>query len=233
MNEYEINILARQWSWEMQYANGKILANTLYVPKGKDIKLIMTSKDVLHSFFVPAFRIKQDVVPGLFTTLRFRPTRIGEYIIYCAEYCGTSHSMMLGKVHVLEPENFRRWEQNLYAPKTSENSKTPTTAAKTKPPNVLTIAQRGAILYKTKTCNVCHSINGSRLVGPTFKGAFNRITELSNGKKVTVDENYIRRSLMDPMKEVVKGYPASMPTFRGTLTDEEVNELIAYIKTLK
>lgn len=228
LNEYEINVLGQQWSWQIQYANGKSLVNELYVPRGRPVHLIMTSKDVLHSFYIPAFRVKQDTVPGQYTSLRFHATKTGTFDLFCAEYCGTTHSGMIGKVHVVEPEEFQAFLDGTFKAK-------PVLAGKDGKPMAApkTMAEVGAVLYKTKTCNTCHSVDGSRLVGPSFKGLFGRPSELASGAQVQVDENYIRESLMDPMKKLVKGYPPQMPTFRGMISDEEVNQLIAYIKSLK
>lgn len=229
MNEYEINVIGQQWSWQIQYPHGKTLTNEMFIPRGTPVRLVMTSKDVLHSFFIPAFRNKQDTVPGQFTELRFTATKAGTYDIFCAEYCGTAHSKMIGKVHVLEPEDFQKWVDGIF-----EMPKAQAAVATGGAPVVkASMAELGAQLFKTKTCNACHTVNGARLIGPTFKGLYGSEVELMSGTKVKADENYIRESLMDPMKKIVKGYPPSMPTFRGMLSDEEVNQLIAYIKTLQ
>ncbi len=224
-NEYEINIIGQQWNWQIQYQHGKSFTNEIYLPRGRPIRLIMTSKDVLHSFFIPEFRVKQDVVPGQFTSLRFVSTQAGEYNIYCAEYCGTAHSKMIGKVFVMEPADFEKWIDGVYKPEHAAEGAAPAQA--------LSMAEAGAQVYQTKTCNACHSVDGSRVYGPSFKGLYGSQAEMENGEKVTVDENYIRESIMDPMKKLVKGYPPQMPVFRGMLSDEEVNQLIAYMKTVK
>ncbi len=226
MNAYEINIIGQQWSWTVQYSNGKTLTNEIYLPNHQQVRLIMTSKDVIHSFFIPAFRQKEDVLPGQFTSLNFEPTVAGDYDLFCAEYCGTSHSGMIGRVHVLEHDDWQKWLDGTYkAPKEAEAS------GSSQPKRSL--ADAGAALYRSKTCVTCHSVDGSRVVGPTFKGLWGSKQDLVSGDSVTVDENYIRESLMDPMKKIVKGYPPAMPTFRGMLSDEEVNQLIAYLKSLK
>ena len=228
LDEYEINVIGQQWSWQMQYAHGKTLVNELYVPINKPVKLVLTSKDVLHSFFVPEFRIKQDLVPGQFTTMRFEANKIGEFHIFCAEYCGTAHSKMLGKVIVLSQEDFQKWVDGVYKAPAKQ-----VIAANGIADEKLTMAEMGARLYKSKTCNACHSLNGAPVVGPTFKGLFGTEVELIGGTKVMADENYIRESIMDPMAKIVKGFPPAMPTYRGQLSDEEVNQLIAFIKSLK
>jgi cytochrome c oxidase subunit II len=226
-DEYEINVMGQQWSWQIQYPNGKSFVNELYVPRGRPVHLIMSSKDVLHSFFIPAFRIKQDTVPGQFTSLRFTATDVGDYDLFCAEYCGTSHSGMIGKVHVLDTEDFQAFLNGTYKKPIAKAGEA------SGAPKQLSMVEQGAILFKTKTCNTCHSVDGSRLVGPSFKGLYGRDEELVDGSKVKVDENYIRESVMDPMKKIAKGYPPAMPTFRGIVTDDEMNYLIAYMKTLK
>ena len=217
----EVNVIAKQWMWEFQYPDGRRLTNELVVPKGKPVKLIMTSQDVLHSFFVPNFRIKQDVVPGTFMTLWFEATQLGDHPIYCAEYCGTGHSMMLGKVRVMEPDAFEEWQVMPIAAAA-------TTAVATQNP-----AEAGKAIYAAKGCNACHSVDGKAVVGPSFKGIFGHEVELQDGKKATVDESYIRESLMEPQAKIVKGFQPMMPTFKGQLTDDEVNAVIGFIKSLK
>lgn len=231
MDEMEINIIGQQWNWQIQYPDGKALTNEMFVPRGKPVKLIMTSKDVLHSFFLPSFRVKMDTVPGQFTTMHFTATKAGEYYIFCTEYCGTSHSKMIGKVYVLEPEDYKKWQDGLYAPPAKAVAGEVAAAQPGQPTK--TMAELGQAVYRSRSCNACHSVNGDPLVGPTFKGLYGTEQELIAGTKVLADENYIRESLMDPMKKVVKGFSPSMPTYRGILSDEEVNQLIAYLKTLK
>jgi len=220
----EVNVIGRQWLWEFWYLNGRKLTGELVVPKGKKIKLLMSSADVIHSFFVPAFRLKQDVVPGTYTTLWFEATQAGEFQVFCAEYCGTAHSNMMAKVKVLEPDEFKKWEESWTAV-----SKEGVRVKKTG----VSLIEEGKMLFNSKGCNACHTVTGQKLVGPSVKGIFGAERELSDGKKVKVDENYLRESLMDPQVKLVKGFPPVMPTFRGVLDDEEVNALIAYIKSLK
>ncbi|HEY8279850.1 MAG TPA: cytochrome c oxidase subunit II [Bdellovibrionota bacterium] len=231
MDEYEVNVIGQQWLWQVQYASGKTLTNEVYLPRGRPVHFVMTSKDVLHSFFLPEMRVKQDVVPGQFTSLHVTPTKSGSFNIFCAEYCGTAHSKMLGVVHVLEPEDFQKWLDGVYVAPAQHAVDAgpiePSGAPK------LSMAERGSQLFQSKACVSCHSVKGERLIGPTVKGLFGSEVELMGGAKVTVDENYLRESIMDPMKKVVKGYAPQMPTFRGMLSDEDVNDLIAYVKTLK
>jgi cytochrome c oxidase subunit 2 len=224
-DELEINIIGQQWQWTMQYADGRSFTNQLFLPVDRPVKLIMTAKDVLHSFFIPAFRLKQDTVPGQFTVLHMTPNKVGEFDIFCAEFCGTSHSGMLGKVTVLSAEDFQKWQNGTW----KKEIQAPGVAGEAK----LSMADEGALIYRRNACVTCHTVNGARLVGPSFKGLWGSDQPLMDGSVVKVDENYFRESLMDPMKKVVKGYPPAMPTYRGQLNDEEVNQLIAYLKTLQ
>jgi cytochrome c oxidase subunit II len=226
-DEYEINVIGQQWNWQIQYADGKVFTNEMVIPVGKPVRLIMTSKDVLHSFFIPEFRVKMDTVPGQFTSMHFTATKVGTYNIFCTEYCGTSHSKMIGKVYALSETDFKKWQDGLFSLPKAE------AAVASAASSNLTMAQLGEAVYKSKSCNACHSVNGTPMVGPTFKGLFGSEQELIGGTKLVADENYIRESIMDPMKKVVKGYAPNMPTYRGILSDDEVNQLIAYLKTLK
>ncbi len=216
----EINVQGKQWLWTFDYYNGKKTINELYVQYNRPVRLVMEAQDVLHSFFVPGFRVKQDLVPGRYTQLWFTPTKIGTFDIFCAEYCGTGHSAMLGKVVVLSPEAYEIWEKGV---KVDEGA-----GVASLPP-----AELGAKIYKEKGCNACHSLDGSKIVGPSFKGIFGHSVELQDGSTVDVDENYIRQSILEPQAQVVKGFAPVMPSFKGILSDEDVTALVAYIKTLK
>jgi cytochrome c oxidase subunit 2 len=230
-DEYEINVIGQQWQWTIQYANGKTLTNEVYLPKGRPVRFTMTSKDVLHDFFIPEFRVKQDVVPGQFTTLHATPTMVGDFHVFCAQYCGTAHSKMMATVHVLEPGDFQKWLDGVY--------KGPVASAMVAPPalpqgsQLVSMAERGSHIFRTKACVTCHAVDGSRAAGPTVKGLYGSTVAIEGGTQVLADDNYIRESIMDPMKKIVKGYAPQMPTFRGMLSDEDVNDLIAYLKTLK
>ncbi|HML96364.1 MAG TPA: cytochrome c oxidase subunit II [Thermodesulfobacteriota bacterium] len=216
----DITVTGKQWLWTFDYYNGKKTLNELYVEQNRPVRLVMMSDDVLHSFFVPGFRVKQDVLPGRYVQLWFTPTKIGTFDIFCAEYCGTGHSVMLGKVNVLSPEAYDIWENGL----PGEGGG----AVASLPP-----AELGEKIYKEKGCNACHSVDGSTLVGPSFKGIYDHDTELQDGSVVKVDENYIRQSILEPQSQVVKGFQPVMPSFKGILSDDEVTAVIAYIKTLK
>lgn len=216
----EVNVIGKQWLWQFQYDNGKSTINELYVLQNRPVRVVMRSDDVLHSFFVPAFRVKQDLVGGMYTQLWFTPTKVGIYDLYCAEYCGTGHSAMLAKVIVMSPEAFDRWNKG--------EEPTDGKAVAGLPPE-----QLGEKLYKERGCNACHSIDGTTLVGPTWKGLFGHEAVMQDGTKVTVDENYIRESIMEPQVKMVKGFGPVMPSFKGILKDDEIAAIIAYIKTLK
>ncbi|EMK03499.1 cytochrome C oxidase subunit II [Leptospira sp. ZV016] len=229
--DIEIHVTARQWQWTFKYPNGVTIVspnateklntlfqpNGIYVPVGKTVRLVMTSQDVIHSFYVPAFRNKMDAIPGRYTTLTFTPTEKGDFVVYCTEFCGTSHSNMLSAIRVVDHETFDKW----YAEAGNVDlSKIPPT-------------ELGKKLYAEKACAGCHSTDGSRLVGPSYKGLFGSTREFESGPGVTADENYIRKSILQPTAQVVKGYPPAMPSYQGQLSDDEINALIEYIKTLK
>jgi cytochrome c oxidase subunit II len=211
---YEVKVTGQKWFWTFTYTtpDGKTFdSDKLIAPKGQPVKLLMSSKDVLHSFFVPDFRIKKDVLPNRYTVLWFEAPWEGEHQIYCTEYCGDNHSRMLSTVEVLDPQDFNVWirEKSAAGPVTD-----------------------GPTLFATKGCAVCHSIDGSTLVGPTLKGKFGTQEKLADGSSVTVDENYLRESIVAPAAKVVAGFSPVMPPYAGQLTDEQIDGLIAYIKTL-
>jgi cytochrome c oxidase subunit 2 len=185
----------------------------LRVPAGQPVKLIMNSVDVLHSFYVPDFRVKKDVVPGRYSVVWFEAPEAGEHTIFCTEYCGDRHGYMYSKTIVMPPDEFEDWLQ-------AEADATPVGTAS------------GDKLFAMKGCAGCHSIDGSRLVGPSLKGLYGRDENLEGGMTVKADDNYIRESILVPAAKIVAGYPPTMPSFQGQLTDEEVSNLIDYIKTL-
>ena len=213
-NAYEVDVTGQKWKWLFTYANGHV-DEDLHVPGDRPIKLVMTSEDVIHSFYIPAFRIKRDVVPGRYSVLWFRPARPGEYQVFCAEYCGTNHSNMLAKVVVHEPGGFERWLEaasNLLA--------------------TMTPVEAGAKLYAQRGCAQCHTVDGSARVGPTFKGVFGHDVVMRDGSKVLADENYVRESILDPQAKVVAGFEPVMPTYKGRIKDQEITAIIAYLKSL-
>ncbi|AUX26194.1 cytochrome B561 [Sorangium cellulosum] len=211
---YEINVTGEMYLWTFTYPDGTTTINELAVPRGRPVRLIMSSKDIVHSFFIPEFRIKQDVVPGSYTTAWFEATETTETVLLCTEYCGSGHSDMLATVKVLEQSEFEKWLEG------NNNSDLP--------PEEL-----GKALFVKRSCATCHSLDGTRIQGPSLKGFFGREEELTDGSKVIADENYFRESLFNPAGQVVRGYPPVMPVFKGLLKDKEVDALIAYLKTVK
>jgi cytochrome c oxidase subunit 2 len=211
----QVHVSGQKWKWNFTYSNGWS-DDVLHVPVDTPVKILLNSTDVLHSFFVPAFRVKIDAVPGRYTELWFHATETGEFPIECTEYCGTSHSDMLSKVIVHPPGGYEK-----YLEQAEEKEKT------------LPPAELGAQLYSKKGCKQCHSIDGSRLIGPTWKGIFGKSEPLADGSTAQVDENYLRESIVDPQVKLVQGYPPSMPTYKGQLKDHQLTALIEYIKTLK
>lgn len=216
-NAMEIRTTAEMYMWTFTYPNGTTTLNELVVPKDKPVKLLMSSKDVLHSFFVPEFRVKQDVIPGTYTTIWFEPNATRETVLFCTEYCGIGHSEMMAKVIVLEQKDYDAWLE---------------TGRKPGEP-ILAPAELGKKLYTSKSCNTCHSLDGTRVQGPTFKGVFGRTEKFADGSSQKVDENYIRESLLEPQKKIVESYPAVMPTYKGLLKEPEIDAIIAYLKTVQ
>jgi cytochrome c oxidase subunit 2 len=215
-----VKVTARMWSWRFEYENGST-TDTLFVPLGKPVKLALTSTDVVHSLFVPAFRVKEDAVPGMETKLWFTPTAVGSYDLFCAEYCGLMHSFMLSKVVVMPEEEFSTWYHSTEARALAEEAAAPAS---------------GLALLEEKGCIACHSTDGSPRVGPTFKGIFGRKTLVATGgseREITADEDYLRRSILDPAADVVKDYPPVMPPQADLLSQEEIEELVSTLKELK
>ena len=207
-----VNVIARQWSWHFEYGNGK-QSDVLRVPVNKPVKLVLTSLDVIHSLFIPAFRIKEDCVPGMKTHLWFNANESGTYDIFCTEYCGVGHSHMRSKVIVMPVSDFESWYEERKA---------------------ATPQNKGHALMESKGCLGCHTVDGSKKVGPTFKGLFgSKVTVLTNGKErvIVANEEYLKRSVLHPEADIVKGYPPVMPAI--TMTHEELEEIIEYLESLK
>ncbi len=208
----EIYALGRQWMWETWHKEGRREINTLHVPVGRPVRLTMTSQDVIHSFYIPAFRVKQDVVPGRYSSLWFKPTRAGTYHLFCAEYCGTLHSGMIGKVVVMEPAEFQEWLQSGAVRES--------------------MAVEGQALFTRYGCNGCHGRNAT-VRAPMLEGVYGHAVPLSDGSIVTADERYVRDSIRLPRSQVAAGYDPVMPAF----LDEQINEgdllkLLSYIKSI-
>ena len=214
-NSYEVLVTGQKWKWLFTYPNGHVDEN-LHVPVDTPVRLVMTSEDVIHGFYIPAFRLKRDVVPGRYVKIWFRAVKTGEFQIYCTQYCGTGHSDMWAKVVVHEPGGFERWLQEAgdFLKKMS-----PTEA--------------GERLYRTRGCAQCHTVNGAVGTGPTLSKLFGHQVSLDGGTTVLADENYIRESIFEPQAKVVLGFQPVMPTFKGRLTDQEITVMIEYLKTLK
>ncbi len=227
-----IKVTARQWSWTFDYANGKE-TNVLKVPVRRPVKLVITSADVLHSLFIPAYRIKEDCVPGMETYLWFLPDQLGSYDLFCTEFCGVGHSAMITKVEVMPEENFDAWYSGKAATAEAEEKKP---AAKGTAKKEASISEEGVRLLQMKGCIACHTTDGTPKIGPTFKGVFGKKeTVIHNGqeREITVDEAFIKQTLLHPEIDRVKGFPPIMPSQQGQLTDKEIDEIIEYIKALK
>jgi len=208
----EIYVVGKQWMWKFQHGTGQREINELHVPVGRKVKLTMTTEDVIHDVFIPAFRTKADVVPGRYTTLWFEPTKPGKYHLFCAEYCGLNHSGMGGYVYVMEQRDFDNWLSG------SVSGQTPVEAGKD--------------LFETKLgCASCHQGNNQGR-GPTLTGLFGKDQKLTTGQTVPFNDEYIRNSVINPQGQIVEGYQPIMPTFKGQVTEEQLVSLVAYIKSL-
>jgi cytochrome c oxidase subunit 2 len=207
----EIYIVGKQWMWKIQHADGQREINELHVPVGRAVRLTMTSEDVIHDFFVPAFRMKKDVVPGRYATAWFQATRPGRYHVFCAQYCGTKHSAMTGWVEVMDPLAFQNW----LAGGTGSES----------------LASAGAKLFALHACNTCHRPD-SLARGPNLEGLFGKTVTLQDGRTLVADESYIRESIVAPNAKLVAGFQPIMPTFQGLISEEGLLQLVAYIKSL-
>ena len=207
----EISIVGKQWMWKIQHADGQREINELHVPVGRPVRLTMTSEDVIHDFFVPAFRMKKDVVPGRYATAWFEATRPGRYHVFCAQYCGTKHSAMTGWVEVMDPLAFQNW----LAGGTGGES----------------LASAGAKLFVLHACNTCHRPD-SLARGPNLEGLFGKTVTLQDGRTLVADENYIRESIVAPNAKLVAGFQPIMPTFQGLISEEGLLQLVAYIKSV-
>jgi cytochrome c oxidase subunit II len=209
-----MNIYAtgKQWMWKFQHLDGQREINELHVPVGRKVKMIMTSEDVIHDLYVPAFRVKADVIPGRYSHIWFEATKAGEYHLFCAEYCGTKHSGMIGKVVVMEPDDFQAWLSG----GVQEGS----------------LASAGNKLFQDLACNTCHRPDAQGR-GPVLQNLFGKTVTLASGDNVVVDEAYIRESILTPSQKVTAGFQPTMPTFQGLVSEEGILQLIEYVKSLK
>ncbi|MCU0493833.1 MAG: cytochrome c oxidase subunit II [Chloroflexaceae bacterium] len=237
-NTLDIYVTGRQWMWHTQHPQGKRENNELHVPVNTRVRLIMTSQDVIHSFFIPAFRVKRDVLPGRYTTMWFEATKTGEYRIFCTEYCGTEHAAMGGRVVVMELADYQRWlREDLgvipesAAPDTSGRPSQPPSAGGESSGQLSTMAAAGQQIFIAQGCIGCHGQQG-RGRAPSLAGLYGAQVQLENGQTLTADENYIRESILNPRAQIVAGYPPIMPPYDGILNDQQINELIEYIRSL-
>lgn len=212
----EIVVSGKKWVWAFEYPDGTRTLNSVHVPVGKPVKFIMQSEDVIHSFYLPAMRIKKDVIPGRYTDLWFTPTTPGVFQVFCAEYCGRGHSDMMAKVFVDTAEQYETFLRE----GDEEIRKLP-------------LAELGKLVYENKGCATCHSLDGSRGQGPTFKGLFGSNQKDATGKDHLVDENFVRESILQPQAVIAQGFEPIMPTFQGLLRPREIDGLIAFLKTLR
>lgn len=207
----EISAVGKRWMWKFQHITGQREINALHLPLGQPVKILIASEDVIHSLYFPSFRVKMDAVPGKWTSLWFEPTQTGTFHIFCAEYCGNNHSGMIGTVTVMEPRDFQAWLAG---------------GRQEGPP-----AQLGERLFSQLACNTCHlETNQGR--GPSLKDLMGTQVKLQNGQTVTVDETYIRESILNPQAKLVEGYQPLMPTFQGLVSEDGLMQLLAYLKTL-
>jgi cytochrome c oxidase subunit 2 len=210
-NAIEVQVVGKQWMWKIQHAEGKREINELHIPVDETIALRLTSQDVIHSFFVPAFRVKQDVVPGKYTSEWFKPTRTGEYHIFCSQYCGTQHAQMIGRVVVMQAQAYERWL------KSGEQTES--------------IVRAGERLFHNRGCSGCHAPN-SKFHAPLLEGLYRNPVPLSDGTMLTADDQYLRDSILQPAKQISAGYDNIMPSYSGHLREEEIMQLIAYLKAI-
>ena len=210
-NAINIYAVGKQWMWKLEHVEGQREINELHIPVGTPVRLTMTSEDVIHSFFVPAFRTKQDVLPGRYTTTWFQPTKAGKYHLFCAEYCGTKHSGMIGWVYAMEPKDYQNWLSG----DASEGS----------------MAENGKKLFEQLACSNCHKEDNSGR-GPSLVGVYGKQVQLTGGGTVKADEAYFRESILQPQAKVVSGFEPVMPTFQGLVSEEQVVQLVEYVKSL-
>jgi len=216
---YEVFVIGKQWMWHCQHPNGVRENNELHLPAGRLVKATVISQDVIHAFSIPAFRVKRDVVPGRYNTVFFTPTQPGKYHLFCTEYCGTKHSEMIGWVYVLPPEEFQQWLA------TGGGAAAATTA--------LSLEEQGKQVFEgIGACNSCHMNPNSAVKAPDLRGVFGSKVKLTDGRTVVADEAYIRESILNPGAKVVEGYQNVMPPYQGVLSEEQIIQLTAYIKSL-
>jgi cytochrome c oxidase subunit 2 len=214
----EIRVTGKQWLWQFDYTKEGVTTLTeMVVPVGKPVSLIMSSEDVIHSFFIPNFRLKRDVIPNRYTKIWFQSDDLGTYQIFCTEFCGDGHSEMLGTLRVVSEADYESWLKG-----GSDDAQ-----------KDIPLAELGEKLFVSKACNTCHSLDGSKKTGPSWQGLYGSTRELTIGEPVTADNNYLRESIVNPAAKVVKGFAPVMPTYSGLLSDREMNAIIEFIKKVK
>jgi cytochrome c oxidase subunit II len=227
----DVYVLGKKWMWQFAYPGGPNSINVLRVPSGRPMRLLMTSRDVIHSFYVPEFRVKQDVLPGRYSQIWFQATEPGRYQILCAEYCGAGHSIMRGEVIVLKPEDYEDWLSSQRRGLARKQDGSPT-ALDYSPP-LGNLVDQGRRLAQEQGCVKCHSVDGSQHIGPTWLDLYGRRERLSDGSTITVSEAYITESMMDPFAKIVDGFKPVMPSFANKLAGPEVAAIVEYIKSLQ
>jgi cytochrome c oxidase subunit II len=228
----DVFVMGKQWMWKFAYPEGPNGVNVLRVPAHRPVRLLMTSRDVIHSFYVPAFRTKMDVLPGRYTESWFEATKVGRYPVFCTEMCGTGHSTMRAEVIVMEPAEFDDWlrrEKDVSRAKQKDGTKTD---IEERPPNA-TLIDLGRKLSESAGCFKCHSVDGTPHIGPTWLDMYHRIETLQDGSTQVADEAYITESMMEPKLKQVKGYQLVMPAYKGRLEGPESAAIVEYIKTLR
>jgi cytochrome c oxidase subunit 2 len=229
----QIYVTAKQWMWQFGYPEGGHSIATLYVPAGRPIELDMTSRDVIHSFFVPDFRIKQDVVPGRYTTVWFEADEPGTHDIYCTQYCGTGHSKMRGQVVVLTPADFEGWLAGANPPPPGPQDQQPAVVTDFPLPQLTEMARQGLRVAGVHGCLRCHTLDGTPHIGPTWAGLYGSTVPLEDGGSVTADDAYITESMMDPFAKIHAGFRALMPTYQGLIAPGDTAAIIELIKSLR
>jgi cytochrome c oxidase subunit II len=225
----DVYVVGLQWMWQFEHSTGQREINELHVPVGRKVRLTMISQDVIHSFYVPDFRIKRDVIPGRYTTVWFEATKPGSFHLFCAEYCGTEHSGMVGQVVVLEPRQYQDWLSQ--SPLEGQQPIPEAQGMGSEATAPTSLANAGEALFQTAGCSTCHRMEGNG-AGPSLSGIWGHEQELATGETVLVDADYVRRSIIEPNAQVVAGYTPIMPSYAGQLTEEELLRLVEYIRSL-
>jgi cytochrome c oxidase subunit II len=230
-NALDVYVMAKQWMWKFSYPDGPNGLDALHVPAGRPIRLLITSRDVVHSFYVPAFRLKKDAVPGRYQEIWFQATQPGHYQVLCAEYCGMNHSAMRAEVHVLPPQEFDAWLQSERRGLASRQDDAPVGDHHAVDGSDITARGKQAAL--DYGCAKCHSVDGSPHIGPTWLDLYMRREQLTDGRTIIADEGYLTESMMDPRAKIVAGFNPVMPTFQGRLDNADAAALVEYIKSLR